>query len=443
MKSSSLSKDMAELNRRWSAGGYLRAGVLTLATLVFGFGAWTAFASISGAVVAPGRLKVEGNRQIVQHLEGGVVAKILVKEGDVVDAGQVLIRLDDTQLRAELGIVESRLFDTLARIARLEAEQEDAPEPRFDKDLLAEAAVHPEVAALVEGQRRLFKARLETMQRESEQLRERQSQIRDEIKGSEAQMQALDIQLGFINRELVDQRSLLERGLTQTSRVLSLERENARLQGESGSLKAQVAQARGRITEIEIQLVGREATRREEAMTGLRDLKATEAELRERRLSTRDKLSRLDVRAPRGGIVLGMTVFTEGAVIKPAETVMYIVPTDEALVVESRIEVTNIDQVYPGQPARLHFSAFNSRTTPQVEGVVKRISPDALTDERTGASYYTAEVAIGDEGLHQLDGLTLVAGMPVEAFIQTGERSPLSYLTEPFTEFFSRSMLEQ
>ncbi len=443
MKGHPLSKDMAELDRRWSAGGYLRAGVLTLATLVFGFGAWTAFASISGAVVAPGRLKVEGNRQIVQHLEGGVVARILVKEGDVADAGQVLIRLDDTQLRAELGIVESRLFDTLARIARLEAEQEDAPEPRFDKDILAEAAVRPEVAALVEGQRRLFNARLETMQRESEQLRERQSQIRDEITGSEAQMKALEIQLGFINRELVDQRSLLERGLTQTSRVLSLERENARLQGEAGSLKAQVAQARGRITEIEIQLVGREATRREEAMTGLRDLKATEAELRERRLSTRDKLSRLDVRAPRGGIVLGMTVFTEGAVIKPAEAVMYIVPTDEALVVESRIEVTNIDQVYPGQAARLHFSAFNSRTTPQVEGVVKRISPDALTDERTGASYYTAEVAIGDEGLHQLDGLTLVAGMPVEAFIQTGERSPLSYLTEPFTEFFSRSMLEQ
>jgi HlyD family secretion protein len=443
MKGPSLSKDMAELNRRWSARGYIRAGVLTLATLVFGFGAWAAFASISGAVVAPGRLKVEGNRQIVQHLEGGVVARILVKEGDVADAGQVLIRLDDTQLRAELGIVESRLFDTLARIARLEAEQEDAAEPRFDKDLLAEAAVRPDVAALVEGQRRLFKARLETMQRESEQLRERQAQIRDEIEGSVAQMKALDIQIGFINRELVDQRSLLERGLTQTSRVLSLERENARLQGESGSLKAQVAQARGRITEIEIQLVGREATRREEAMTDLRDLKATEAELRERRLSTRDKLSRLDIRAPRGGIVLGMTVFTEGAVIRPAETVMYIVPTDEALVVESRIEVTNIDQVYPGQEARLHFSAFKSRTTPQVQGVVKRISPDALTDERTGASYYTAEVAIGDEGLHKLDGLTLVAGMPVEAFIQTGERSPLSYLTEPFTEFFSRSMLEQ
>jgi HlyD family secretion protein len=438
----SLPSPAADPGRRWSAGRPLRLGVAALLVLVVGFGGWAAFASIAGAVVAPGRLKVEGERQIVQHLDGGIVAEILVDEGEEVEAGEVLMRLDATRARAELAIVESQLFEVMARIGRLEAEQTGGDAPIFDAELIEAAAERPQVARLVEGQRSLHVARIETVARETEQLRERQTQIREEIRGSEAQRESLDRQLAFIEQELVDQRSLLERGLTQASRVLSLEREKARLEGQIGSLTAQAAQLRGRITEIDIQLTGREATRREEAITQLRDLRTSEAELKERRLSLTDTIERLDIRAPRSGIVLGLTVFTVGAVVRPAEPVMYVVPTEEALVVEARIEPIHIDQVFPGQPARLRFAAFNQRTTPEVGSTVLRVAPDALTDEATGVSYYPAELAISENALNELDGLTLVAGMPVDAFIQTGERSPMSYLMRPLTDFFQRAWRE-
>ena len=428
--------------RAWTPSGALRLGFLTTLVLVFGLGAWSVFASLAGAVIAPGKLRVESNRQVVQHLDGGVVRSLLVREGDTVEAGQVLMRLDDRQLAAELAIVESRLFDAMARSARLEAEQLAAPEPAFDAELLALAPERPEVAGLVEGQRRLFAARAETIARETEQLRERQTQIGEEIAGAEAQRASLATQLGFIEQELADQRSLLDRGLTQASRVLALEREKARLDGSLGALAAQIAQARGRITEIEIQIVGREATRREEAIAELRDLRVTEAELKERRLALRETIDRLEVRAPRSGSVLGLTVFTEGAVIRPAEPVLYVVPTEASLVVDAAIEPQSIDQVWAGQEARLRFSAFNARTTPEIAGTLRRVSADALLNETTGQSYYNVEIAISEEGLAALEGLTLVAGMPVEVFLQTGERSPLSYLLRPFTDMMARSMRE-
>ena len=427
---------------RWRAGSAMRLGILTAIVLVFGFGAWSAFASISGAVIASGRLRVETNRQVVQHLDGGVVRELFVREGDKVAAGDVLMRLDGTQLRAQLAIVESRLFDTLARIGRLEAEQFDRDELSFDALLLEAAATRPDVAALVEGQRGLHAARRDTAARETEQLRERQSQIREEIVGLDAQIASTTTQLGFIEQELADQRSLLDRGLTQASRVLALEREKSRLEGSRGALQAQVAQSRGRATEIDIQIVGREATRRETAIAELRDLRATEAELAERRLAMSETLARLDMRAPTGGVVLGLTVFTEGAVIRAAEPVLSIVPDETRLVVDAAIEPTSINQVFPGQAARLRFSAFNARTTPEIAGELRRVSPDALTNESTGQSYYTAEVTLTEDGLAELEGLTLVAGMPVEVFLQTGERTPISYLVRPFTDYFARSMRE-
>lgn len=428
---------------RWSARGALTLGLAAVFVLVFGLGAWASFATISGAVVAPGRLKVETNRQVVQHLDGGVVAELNVKEGDVVEAGDVLIRLDDQRVRAELAIIESQLFEILARIGRLEAEQEGLDAPRFDPELLAEAETRVEVAALVEGQSRLFAASRDTRARETEQLRERQTQIREEIEGAAAQRESLDAQLGFIMRELVDQQSLFDRGLTQASRVLALEREKARLSGEIGAVIAQIAQARGRITEIDIEIIGRDAGVRQEAIAQVRDLRTREAELRERRLSARETLADLAIRAPRAGQVLGLGVHTVRAVIRPAEPVMHIVPRETALVVEARIEPTDVDQVWPGQPARLRFSAFNQRTTPEIDARVTRVSADALTDEATGASFFAIEIALDADALDALDGLTLVPGMPVEAFIRTGERTPLAYLTKPMTDYFNRSMRER
>jgi HlyD family secretion protein len=427
---------------RWSAAGPMRMGFLSLFVLIFGLGGWSAFASISGAVVASGRVKVETNQQVVQHADGGIVAELLVTEGDRVEAGDMLIRLDDRLLRAELAILEGQLYEILARIGRLEAEQEGSDEIAFDPELLEVAARRPDVAALAAGQQRLFETRADLMRRQVEQLRERQTQIEDEIEGTGAQMTALELQLGFIDHELRDQRDLLAKGLTQTTRVLALERENARLTGEFGALLAQTAQARGRITEIDIQIIALEAQRREEAISELRDLRSREAELKEQRLSRIEVLSRLDIRAPRAGVILNQTVFTPRAVIRPAEPILYIVPTEAALVVEVRFEPTQIDNVYVGQPARLRFSAFNQRTTPEIPGRIRRVSPDATVDQQTGMSYYTAEIAIEEEGAAMLEGLTLQAGMPVEAFITTGERTPISYLIQPMTDFFARSMTE-
>lgn len=346
-------------------------------------------------------------------------------------------------MRAELAIVRSRLFETLARIGRLEAEQETADALRFADALVAAAAEDPDVAALVEGQRRLFLARRERIVHETAQLHERQSQIREEIAGLLAQRVSLERLQQLIGQELADQRSLLEKGLTQASRVLALEREQARLEGETGSLTARIAEAGGRITEIDIHLTGRDAGRIEEAVTQLRDLRVEEAELHERRLDLVETIERLEVRAPRDGVVIGLSVFTLRAVVRPAEPILYIVPTEEGLVVEARIDATDIDQVYPGQRARLRFAAANQRLTPEVESIVLRVAPDAFDDERTGVGYYVAELEIAPAALEVLQGLALLPGMPVDAFLQTGARSPISYLTRPMTDFLARSLKER
>jgi HlyD family secretion protein len=428
---------------RWHAAGPMRLGLAASLMLVFGLGTWAAFASISGAVVASGRVKVVGERQVVQHPDGGVVAVLNVREGDRVEAGDMLFALDDRRLRAELAIVQSRLLETLARIGRLEAEQDSAEDLQFTDELLAAAEQNREIEALIGGQRRLLEARRTRAARETEQLLERQAQIREEISGFAAQRTSMERQMALIEQELEDQRSLLDKGLTLVSRVLALERELARLEGERGSLVAGIAEAQGRITEIDIQLTARDAASVEEAVTELRDLNAEAAELRERRLGLAETIDRLELRAPRDGVVIGLTVFTLGAVVRPGEPILHIVPTDEELVVEARIEATDIDQVYPGQSARLRFAAFNQRTTPEVPSTVLLVSPDAFEDERSGRRYYIVELALHSDALETLGGLRVVAGMPVDAFIQTGARSPMSYLAQPMTDFLARALKER
>ena len=426
----------------WSANRFMRLGLVTAVLLVFCLGAWAAFASISGAVVAQGRLKVSGERQVVQHLTGGVVAEIAVREGDFVRAGDLLIRLDDRRLRAEFAILEAQLHETMARIARLEAEQMQAETVTMPEALLAAAARDAEVAGLVEGQLRLFEARRALLEGEREQLRERQVQIGEEIRGLEAQADSTARQLEIVEKEFADLSSLLERGLTQASRVMALDRERQRLVGEQGALVAAIAQARGRIAEIGLQRNSLDGNRIEEAMTQLRDLKSTEVDLRERRLDLVETIERLELRAPRDGVVLDMRVFALSAVVQAADPVVYVVPTDDDLVIDTRIRPQDIDQVWPGQPARLRFAAFNQRTTPEVPATVVRVSPDALQDATTGETYYLIELAMDAAALELLDGLTLMAGMPVDAFIQTGARSPLAYLVQPMTDFLARSWRE-
>jgi len=427
----------------WSGGSYIRAGLFCVALMVGGLGTWSATAMLSGAVIANGKMRVETQRQVVDHLDGGVVGEILVRDGDKVKAGDVVIRLDGTKLHSDLTVLESQLYELMARRARLMAEQSGSDTIEFDAELLDVAKENPEVQSLLSGQIALFNARANTLQQERDKLAERQEQIREQIKGSEAQIASYKRQAELIEEELVGQRKLLKQGLAQANRVLSLEREAARLEGERGQLIAKTAQLKGQISENAIEVVRLEANQREEAITQLRDLGYRELELKEKRIALKERLSRLDIKAPRDGIVYDMSVHTLQSVIRPAEPILYIVPTDTALIVVAQVDPIHIDEIGPGQEAVLRFSAFNSRITPQIFGRVVRVSPDAYTDERTGRTYYRADVTISDEEIAKLEGQELMPGMPVEVFIQTGERTPLNYLMKPFTDYFYRALREQ
>ena len=426
----------------WGAYGFIRAGLICVVLLGGGLGGWAATAKLQGAVISPGNLRVESQRQIVQHPDGGVVGEILVREGDLVDAGTVLIRLDGTTLQSELAVLESQLFELMARRGRLTAEQADNDTIAFEPELLEVAATNPAVKALIDGQESLFVARTKTMDREIEVMRERQIQIREQITGSEGEAEALAHQSALIEKELTDLRTLLAKGLAQASRVLALEREAARLKGQHGQIIAQTAQLKGQISELEIELLRMQATRREDAITRLRDLGYRELELKERRIALNEQLARLDVRAPLAGVVLDMTVFALKSVVRPAEPILYIVPSDSELVVDAQVEPINIDTVRPGQEAVLRFSAFNARTTPELFGMISKVSPDAFHEEQTGRSYYKAEVTLREGELAKLEGQELVAGMPVEVYIQTGERTAVNYLLKPITDYFNRALRE-
>ena len=306
----------------------LLAGALALAVLLGGFGTWAALTPISGAVIAPGRIEVEQNRQVVQHPDGGVVAGIAVNEGDRVRAGDVLLRLDATELRSRLAITDNQLAELMARRARLEAERDGEDRLRPDPLLDELAAANPDTAALVRGQQALLAARAETIAARIDQLAKRRDQTADQIAGIAAQRAALARQRDLIARELADQQSLLDRGLAQASRVLGLQRESARLDGLMGELAAQKAQAEGRITEIGIEILGLRSGRREEAISTLRDLQFRELELREQRRALRAQMDRLEITAPVAGVVHDMRVFAPRSVIRAAEPLLYIIPQD-------------------------------------------------------------------------------------------------------------------
>lgn len=432
-----------ETDKTWSAKRPLTIGALTLLLLVGGFGTWSVFTHLSGAVVAGGQLEVDRNRQVVQHLDGGIVTQILVDEGDRVQAGDLLVRLDDTQLRSQLAIAEGQLYELMARRGRLEAERDGVEELVFDP-LLVEAAARSEDAnTLMVGQIRLAEARRASLEKEIEQLLKRRSQIFSQIEGIDAQRAAMAEQLELIQDELTDQQSLLDRGLAQASRVSALRRENASLSGTMGELTAQRAQAEGRITEIDIEILKLDTTRREEAITRLRDLQYRELELKEQRRAILEQLNRLDITAPVSGVVYGLQVYAERSVLRPADPVLYIVPQDRPLIIAARVEPIHIDQLHMDQPVTLRFSAFDQRTTPELEGHVVQISADAFKDEATGRSFYRTEIELNDNELAKLpEGSILIPGMPVEAFIKTRERTPMAYFMEPFMTYFAKAFRE-
>ena len=426
----------------WSARRHVTLGFVTLGILFGGFGLWSVATNIAGAVVASGQIEVESQRQVVQHPDGGVVETIAVQEGDTAKAGDLLIKLDGSTLLSELAIVEGQLFEIRARRARLSAERDDKTEVTFPADLIAATKARPEVAELVQGQVHLFNARLETLSRQTAQLAERRAQIGSRITGLDAQRDSLSEQLDLINKELADQQALLDKGLAQASRVLALQREAARLLGQVGEIDASKAEAQENRAETDLEVLRLGASRREEANTQLRDIGSQELELAERRRALQEKIARLEIRAPVAGIVLALQVTTPRSVVRPADQLMYLVPQDRPLVIAARVDPLHIDEVFAGQEAKLHFAAFSSRTTSELLGRVAVVSADALVDQRSQMSYYRVEIIPEPGEMDKLTGLTLLPGMPVEAFIKTGDRSPLQYLLKPFADYFSKAFRE-
>lgn len=418
-------------------------GFLTVVLLIGGFGGWGVMANIAGAVVAPGRVVADRNRQAVQHPDGGVVEEIGVQEGDTVREGDILLRLDSTQLESDLAIVEGQLFELIARRGLFEAERDGADEVRFDRMLLENVKRRPEIALLAQGQVRLFEARRETLAKQAEQLQNRRTQLANQVEGIDAQMNAMTRQQELIASELVGQEELLNKGLAQASRVLGLQREEARLAGSLGNLVAQRAQALDGIAELEIEELRLNVARREEAITRLRDIQFNERDLAEQRRSLLTRLERLDIRAPISGVVYDVRVLGRKSVIRPADPVLFIVPQDRPLIIEAQLDPIHVDQVYSGQEVVMRLSAFDMRSTPDLFGSVTRVSPDAFADQQTGASWYRVELKLPEEELAKLaEGQVLIPGMPVDAFIRTQDRSPLAYFMAPLTSYFQKAFRE-
>ena len=425
--------------KRWSTRGPMTAGLLALVLLVGGFGTWAVMAQITGALITSGQSEVDRNRQVIQHPDGGVVAEILVDEGDTVAAGDLLIKLDATTLQSELAIVEGQLFELMARRGRLEAERDGIETLTFDPILMAA----PTGSELMEGQRRLFDARLESTKRATEQLDQQRAQIASQLDGISAQQTALDTQKTLISQELGDQQKLLDQKLVQASRVMGLQCEEANLLGRVGELTASAAQAAERMTEIDIQVLTLTTTRREESITRLRDLQYNELELSERRRTLVRQLDRLDIRAPVSGVVYGLQVFAEQSVIRPADPVMFLVPQDRPLVIATKVRPVDIDQIHLGQDVILRFSAFDQRRTPELHGKVTLVSADIFQDEATGMAFYQAEIQLNEgEATRLPEDMVLIPGMPVEAFVRTADRSPMDYLFKPLADYFAKAFRE-
>lgn len=408
-------------------------------TIFGGVGGWAATAELSGAVIAPGSVVVDKNVKKLQHRDGGIVSKILAKNGDRVEAGEVIVELDDTQIKAELGVVQAQVIELTARKSRLSAETMKAEQIVFPDDFAGSSA-HARLVS--DGETRLFREMRTNLRSQKDQLNLQIDQLREEIKGIEAQRKAKGGQLEIMDRELAQITELYEKRLTSVTRLYSLQREAKRLRGEHGGLNAQIARANGKISEIKLQILSVEQSARLQAERDLRTVEAKLAELVERETAARDRLKRVKLLAPVSGLVHELAVHTIGGVITAAETVLVIVPENERLTIEARIAPVDIDQVAVGRKAKMHFSAFSQETTPELYGRIVHVSPDITKDEATSQSYYVGRVEVTEESKEKLKTMELLPGMPVEVFISTGARTALSYLSKPITDQFNRAFRE-
>jgi HlyD family secretion protein len=436
------SKPAPQRSGRQSIKFHLLLGLGIVLVLAFGLGGWASTALISGALIAPGQVVVESNVKKVQHPTGGVVGELRARDGDVVKAGDIVVRLDDTVTKANLAIVTKNLDAAQARAARLQAEQRGLAEIDFSRPLL-DRAVDPDVETLLASESKLFDVRVNGRAGQKAQLKERITQLNEEIEGLAAQERAKDQEIVLVQKELAGVRDLYDKHLVQISRLTTLERDTARLNGERAQYIASRAQAKGKITETELQIIQVDKDMVSEVSKDLRETNDKIGELIERKVTAEDQLRRIDIRAPQDGMVLQSTVHTVGGVVTAGDTLMLIVPQADDLQVEAKVNPIDIDKLQVGQKTLLRLSAFNQRTTPELNGVVARVSPDATTDQRTGQSYYTIRVSMPPKEVARLGNVKLIPGMPVEAFVQTGDRTMLSYLMKPLHDQLMRAFREK
>lgn len=422
---------------------FLRMGFIGIFFLL-GIGlVWGSLAQIKGAVIAPGVVVVEGKPKTLQHLDGGIVGEIFVKDGDAVMEGDVVMRLDPTMLDANEDLVNTRLRETMARVARLEAERDNLSSIDWPAELTS-TRDDPMVASAMLGQEKLFNARRVAASGQVQQLQQRIAQFKDQIDGLNSLISSKENQAIKIREEADAKRTLVEKGWLAKPVILTLEREELRLQGDVANHQSEIARIMNSISETDVQILQLRRERQAEVLTELRQADTEASDFKEQLTTASDQLRRIDVIAPVSGKVHNMTVTTLGGVVAPGQEIMQIIPADDRLIIEAQVEPADIDQIYPGQKTTVRLSAFNMRTTPEMNGLVIQSSPDRIIDQVTGMPYYSVKIEIPTDELARLpENLTLLPGMPAESFMQTDSRSVLSYILKPATDAMDHTFREE
>lgn len=429
--------------RAASLKGPLLAGVLVILLFFGGFGAWAALVPLAGAAVAPAVVAPEGSRRTVQHLEGGIVREIRVRDGSTVEAGEVLVVLDDAQTRETYAAARARLAATLAREHRLAAEQEGLPAVRFPEELLALAAEDPLVERLVRAEGESLAVRRRSLADRVAVLESKIAQAETELAAHAGNLESAERQLALIDEEIATVQDLVRKGLDRKPRLLALQRARADLEGERTQSLSGAARTRELIAATRAELAALGSGHAEEVATGLAEARAEANELRAQVRAARERLERTVIRAPVAGTVVELQLRTIGGVLKPGERVLDIVPRDEPLVLEAQVAPSDIDVVHPGLAADVHLVAYRSRHLPRIRGEVRKVSADRLTDPKTGQPYYTAQIVVDKAALAAVaPEVQLTPGMPAEALILTGERTLVDYLVEPIELTFRRALRE-
>lgn len=419
-----------------------RFGIAVICAFFVAGGLWAAAAPISSAAIAPGVVSPKSSRQTVQHLEGGIIRDLLVREGDQVSVGETLITLEDIGARAEVQALRNRYSQLIATEARLIAERDAAPDITFPPELLRQ--LHdPGIRQIVDAQVNQFNTRRAHDESRKAILRQRIAELEQQIGGLGEQLAAVERQSALIAEESGGVETLFKKGLERKPRLLALQRSSADLLGRQGDLKAKIAQAREAIGETQLDIIKTDIERTEDVAAELAATQSKIVDTFEALAEREDRLARTAITAPVTGIVIDLRFKTTGGVIKPGDDVIDIVPTDDALVIDARVSPRDIDQVHGGLSASVVFPAYTQRTLPRLEGRVTQVSADTLTDERTGERYYTARVEVDRHKIHELaPNIELQPGMQADVFITTGEKTMLEYLLGPFLQVLGKSFRE-